>query len=181
MSANPLLNDTELPAFGQILPEHVEPALTQMLEENRARITRLEALPAPTFATLIVPLEEMRHRLSRLWSPVGHLNAVMNTEALRQAYNACLPLLSAYSTDLSQSEALYHGFSHIAKTEAATLDADQRELLEHGLRDFRLAGVALDAEHKAQFKALMMELSQLSARFEENVLDATNAWSHHVT
>jgi len=181
MSANPLLNDTELPAFGAILPEHVEPALTQMLEENRARIALLEALPAPTFATLIVPLEEMRHRLSRLWSPVGHLNAVVNSEALRTAYNACLPLLSAYSTDLSQSEALYRGFSHIAAAEAGSLDAEQRELLEHGLRDFRLAGVALDAEHKAQFKALMMELSQLSARFEENVLDATNTWSHHTS
>jgi oligopeptidase A len=181
MSANPLLNDTELPAFGEILPEHVQPALTQVLEENRARIALLEAQSAPTFASLIVPLEEMRHRLSRLWSPVGHLNAVVNSEPLRAAYNACLPLLSAYSTDLSQSEALYRGFSHIAKAEAATLDAEQRELLEHGLRDFRLAGVALDAEHKAQFKALMMDLSQLSARFEENVLDSTNAWSHHVS
>ena len=133
MSANPLLNDTELPAFGAILPEHVEPALTQMLEENRARIALLAALPAPTFATLIVPLEEMRHRLSRLWSPVWHLNAVVNSEALRTAYNACLPLLSAYSTDLSQSEALYRGFSHIAAAEAGSLDAEQRELLEHGL------------------------------------------------
>src|SRR5208282_4552817 len=127
MSANPLLNHTELPAFGEILPEHVEPALAQILEENRVRIAQLEALPSPTFATLIVPLEEMRHRLSRLWSPIGHLNAVVNSEALRTAYNACLPLLSAYSTDLAQSEALYRGFSHIAKAEAATLDAEQRE------------------------------------------------------
>jgi oligopeptidase A len=123
----------------------------------------------------------MRHRLGRIWSPVGHLNGVMNSEALRAAYNACLPLLSEYSTDLAQSEPLYRAYKHIAEHEGPRLDAVQREVLTHALRDFRLAGVALDGERKARFKAVMMELAQLGAKFEENVLDATNEWSRHVT
>src|SRR6204780_3475143 len=90
-------------------------------------------------------------------------------------------MLSEYHTDLSQSEPLYRAYAHIAEREGAALDAVQREVIEHALREFRLAGVALDAPRKARFKAVMMELSRLSAKFEENVLDATNAWSHHVT
>ncbi|HTP40584.1 MAG TPA: M3 family metallopeptidase [Steroidobacteraceae bacterium] len=181
MSDNPLLADDVLPRFAAIRPEHVEPAIRELLAEQRARVAAIEQLAEPTFDTVVRPLEEMRHRLGKVWSPVGHLNGVMNSEPLRAAYNACLPLLSEYSTDLSQSEALYRAYQSIHEREAATLDPVQRAVLEHALRDFRLAGVALDGEKKARFKTVMMELSRLGAKFEENVLDATNSFAHHVT
>jgi oligopeptidase A len=181
MNENPLLDLSGLPRFAEIRSEHVEPAIRQVLEEQRAAIARIESLAQPTFATVVVPLEEMRHRLNRVWSPVSHLNGVMNSEALRAAYNACLPLLSDFHTDLAQSERLYHFYRDVEQREAAALNEVQREVLTQALRNFRLAGVALDPERKARFKAVMMELSQLGARFEENILDATNAWSHHVS
>ncbi|HVN44244.1 MAG TPA: M3 family metallopeptidase [Steroidobacteraceae bacterium] len=177
---NPLLAQDALPQFPGIRPEHVEPALRQVLSEHRARIGELAALTAPTFATLVEPLEELHHRTARTWSPVSHLNAVLNSEALRAGYNACLPLLSAYQTDLAQSEPLYRAYRAIAEREAAALAPVQRQLIEHAVRDFRLAGVGLAAERKERFKTAMLELAQLQARFEENVLDATNAWSRHV-
>jgi oligopeptidase A len=180
-SANPLLQPTPLPQFDAFRAEHVLPAISQLIEQQRARVSQIEAIAHPTFGSVVEPLEEMQHALSRAWSPVGHLNAVMNSEELRVAYNACLPLLSEFHTDLAQSEQLYKAYAHIAQHEGPQLDPVQREVLEHALRDFKLAGVALDAGRKARFKIIMMELSRLSAKFEENVLDATNAWSHHVT
>ena len=101
---------------------------------------QIEADPAPSFRSVVEPLEELQHRLSRVWSPVGHLNAVMNSEALRAAYNACLPLLSEYHTDLAQSERLYRAYAQVSEREGAALDGVQREVIEHALRDFRLAG-----------------------------------------
>ena len=178
---NPLLGEDSLPQFKRIRPEHVEPAVRELLSENRARIGRLATLDAPTFATVVEPLEELHHRVTRTWSPVSHLNAVLNSEALRAGYNACLPLLSAYQTDLAQSEPLYRAYRTIAERQGAVLAPVQRQLLEHAVRDFRLAGVGLPSERKERFKTAMLELAQLQARFEENVLDATNAWSRHVT
>ena len=180
-SDNPLLGNDRLPRFADILPKHVEPAIRSVLEQGRARIAELTALDKPTFTTLVEPLEELQHRLTRVWSPVNHLNAVMNSPALRDAYNACLPLLTAYQTDLAQSKPLYRGYQSILEREGPALTAVQRRVLEHALREFRLAGVALDAERKERFKAAMLELTQLQAKFEENVLDATNGWSRHVT
>ena len=180
-SDNPLLQHAPLPRFDVIAPEHVLPAISQLIAEQRAAVAQIEAITAPTFRTVVEPLEELQHALGRAWSPVGHLNAVMNSESLRTAYNACLPLLSEFHTDLAQSEPLYRAYALIAQQEHATLDPVQRQVIEHALRDFRLAGVALDASRKTRFKTIMMELSRLSAKFEENVLDATNAWSYHVT
>jgi oligopeptidase A len=178
---NPLLGRGPLPPFADIRPGHVEPAIRAVLDENRARIAALVALRDPTFATLVEPLEEMQHRLTRVWSPVNHLNAVMNSPPLRAAYNACLALLTAYQTDLAQSEPLYRGYQSILEREGPGLTAVQRRVLEHALQDFRLAGVGLDSERKERFKTAMLELTQLQAKFEENVLDATNGWSRHVT
>jgi oligopeptidase A len=178
---NPLLAHAPLPPFAVIRPEHVEPAMREVLAASRARIDELAAVDAPTFAKVVAPLEELHHRVSRVWSPVSHLNAVLNSEPLRASYNACLPLLSAYQTDLAQSEPLYRAYEGIAKHEAAALGPVERRVIELALRDFRLAGVGLDADRKRRFKAVMLELTQLQARFEENVLDATNGWTHHVT
>ena len=104
---NPLLAHSPLPAFATIRPEHVEPAVREVLAAGRARIEELATLGAPSFREVVEPLEELHHRVSKVWSPVSHLNAVLNSEALRVSYNACLPLLSAYQTDLAQSEPLY--------------------------------------------------------------------------
>jgi len=181
MTQNPLLAETALPAFTSIRPEHVEPAIRELLAWNRARIEELAALCDPSFATLVEPLEELDHRLSRTWSPVSHLNAVVNSEPLRASYNACLPLLSAYHTDVAQNEALHRAYHAVREREQSVLGPVERRVVEHTLRDFRLAGVGLDAERKQRFKTVLLELAQLQAKFEENVLDATNAWSLHVT
>jgi oligopeptidase A len=178
---NPLLGQEPLPEFVRIRPEHVEPAVRELLSANRARIGELATLPEPTFATVVEPLEELHHRVSRTWSPVSHLNAVLNSEALRAGYNACLPLLSAYQTDLAQSEPLYRAYRTIAEQEQSALGPVQRQVIAHAVRDFRLAGVGLPAERKESFKSAMLELAQLQAKFEENVLDATNSWTWHTT
>ena len=177
---NPLLGQEPLPQFLKIRPEHVEPAVRELLSENRARIEELATVPQPTFASVVEPLEELQHRISRTWSPVSHLNAVLNSDALRAGYNACLPLLSAYQTDLAQSEPLFRAYRTVAEQEGAALAPAQRQLLQHRVRDFRLAGVGLSPERKESFKTAMLELTQLQAKFEENVLDATNHWNWHV-
>ena len=178
---NPLLGQETLPPFAKIRPEHVEPGVRELLASGRTRIEEIASLTNPTFATVVEPLEELQHRVSRTWSPVSHLNAVLNSDALRAGYNACLPLLSAYQTDLSQSEQLYRAYRTIAEQEGASLGPVEKQVIEHSLRDFRLAGVGLDSARKEQFKTVMLELTQLQAKFEENVLDATNGWTHHVT
>jgi oligopeptidase A len=180
MNPNPLLRDGPLPAFDAIRPEHVEDGVRAVLEQNRARIRQLESQPEPTFRTLVEPLEELHHRLARTWSPVGHLNAVMNNPALRERYNACLPLLSEYHTELAQNERLFKAFSTVREREADQLDQEQLAVVDHALLEFRLAGVALDGANKQRFKAVMLEMSRLAAKFEENVLDATNAFTHEV-
>lgn len=178
---NPLLAAEPLPPFPRIRPEHVEPAVREMLSQARARASEIAARPDPTFAAVAEPLEELHHRVARTWSPVSHLNAVLNSEPLRTAYNSCLPLLSAYQTDLAQSEPLYRAYRAIETQQGAALDPVQRRVLEHALRDFRLAGVGLGAEDKHRFKEVMLQLTALQAKFEENVLDATNGWSYPVT
>jgi oligopeptidase A len=178
---NPLLHSQDLPPFSAIRAEQIEPAIRQVLDENRAQLQTLLASKQCSWKSLVEPLEEMQHRLSRTWSPVGHLNGVLNSDELRAAYNACLPLLTAWHTDLAQNEALYRAYEHILDTEGATLSAGQRKLLENALRDFRLAGVALPEAQKQRFKQVMEQLATLQSKFDENVLDATNAWSKHVT
>ncbi|MHB1539949.1 MAG: M3 family metallopeptidase [Steroidobacteraceae bacterium] len=178
---NPLLAQEPLPPFDRIEASDVEPGISALLAQTRGRIEQIANHEPPTFATVVEPLEVLRHSVARAWSPVSHLNAVVNSEALRAAYNACLPLLSAYETDLAQNERLYKAYGTIASHEGPTLDPVRRRVLELALRDFELAGVGLPGGTKQRFKALMLELTQLQAKFEENVLDATGAWSHHET
>ena len=180
-ATNPLLREAPLPPFDEIRPEHVEAGIRTLLEENRARIREIELQREPRFETLVEPLEELQHRLSCAWSPVSHLNGVLNSEALRERYNACLPLLSDYATDISHNENLFHAYSAVKQGESARLDTEQLAVLDHMLLEFKLAGVGLDGDRKERFKAIMLELSGLAAKFEENVLDATNAFTHHVT
>ncbi|GAB4293145.1 MAG: oligopeptidase A [Thiohalomonadaceae bacterium] len=179
---NPLLEMTDLPPFHAIRPEHVEPAIDAVLAENRAAIAHLLQQGTFNWNTLLAPLEALDDRLSRIWSPVSHLNAVMNSEELRTAYNACLPKLSAYATELGQNEDLYRALQSVRDgAEYERLSIGQRKHLDNLLRDFRLSGVALPAEQKARFRAASEELSQATARFEEHLLDATNGWHVLIT
>jgi oligopeptidase A len=175
------VSGTELPAFDRIRAGEVEATIRNLLERNRGEVAVLESQPHPSFENTVLPLEQLSHRLSRTWSPISHLNGVLNSDELRASYNACLPLLSNYWTDLAQSEPLYRAYRAIAANEADRLDPAQRRLIERALEDFRLAGVGLPAERKARYKDVVQELALLGARFEENVLDAMNSWTRHVT
>jgi oligopeptidase A len=178
--SNPLLNQEGLPRFSAIAPEHVEPAIDRLLAENRQRIeSLLDTLGKPTWESLVEPIELWEDRLERAWSPVSHLNSVMNSEALREAYNACLPKLSDYGTEMGQNERLYAAYKALAE-DADALEPDQRKVLENALLDFHLSGVDLPAEKKARFKAISQELSALTSKYSDNVLDATNAWSKRI-
>jgi len=177
---NPLLDMTGLPPFSRIEPEHVEPAIDRLIAECRARIEELTCRSeVPTWESFVEPLEESDDALSRAWSPVGHLNSVMNSDELRAAYNACLPKLSDYGTEVGQNTALFEGYRAVASQEH--LDPTQRKLLENALRDFHLSGVDLPADKKARYKEISQELSRLTSKYEENLLDATSAWSKVIT
>ena len=131
---------------------------------------------------LLQPIEEMDDELARCFSPVGHLNSTLNSDELREAYNKCLPLLSEYSTWMGQHEGLFQAYQQIAQgDEFAALEQAQRTAIEHALRDFRLAGVALPAQQKKRYGELKSRLSELGSQFSENVLDATNAWSKQLS
>ena len=177
---NPLLEFDSLPPFDRIAPAHARPALEKVLADNRARLAELTAQPQPTFASLVAPFEELSHRLSRVWSPIGHLNAVANTAAMREAYNECVPLLTAYASELGQNEDLYRAYSRVLQQEGSALDPEQRKLVENALRDFRLAGVALPPDRKSRYRDLMQRLAQLGTKFTENVLDAQAAYTRSV-
>ena len=180
---NPLLNQTGLPAFTHITADVIEPAIDTILAENRDRIEVLLRQPGPyNWDNLIQPLDEMDDRLSRAWSPVSHMNSVVNSDELRAAYNACLPKLSAYHTEVAQNRGLYEAIRSIAESESFDrLEPAQRTAIEHALRDFHLGGVDLPDEQKKRFSEISQRLSELQSKFSENVLDATNSWQKHVT
>ncbi len=179
---NPLLEMRDLPPFSRIRPAQVETAIDQVLADNREGIARIVAAERFDWDHLIPPLEEMEDRLHRTWSPVSHLNAVLNSEPLRGAYNACLPKLSAYHTELAQNVSLHRAYRALAEApDASRLPAQFRMALEHALRDFRLAGVDLPEHSKTRFKEIMQQLSTLQSRFQDNVLDATQSWTLHIT
>jgi oligopeptidase A len=178
---NPLLQIETLPAFDRIEAAHARPALEQVLAENRARLAQLTAQAAPTFASLVMPVEELSYRLSRVWSPIGHLNAVANSAEMRAAYNECVPLLTAYSSELGQNAALQAGYAYVLQHEGEQLEPTQRKVVENALRDFRLAGVDLPEERKSRYCEVVQRLAQLASKFSENVLDAARAYTRSVT
>ena len=178
--SNPLLESTSLPAFSRIKPKHVESAIDQLLAENRQTLAVLLKQEVLDYPSLVLPLQRMNERLSRAWSPVKHMNSVINSESLREAYNACLPKLSAYYTELGQNEDLYRAFQALRDGEGfAALDTAQQRVVSNELRDFRLSGVGLPEAEKQRYKELSQQLSALSSRFQEQVLDATGAWQMH--
>lgn len=179
---NPLLQMSGLPPFPEILPEHVEPAVDQVLAENReAMNVLLDQSGQFTWENFIHPLALLEDRLNRIWSPVRHMNSVVNSESLRQAYNACLPKLSDYATEMGQNVRLFQAYQSMAEGPGfADLSPTQQRVITNALRDFHLSGVDLRDEQKDRYKEIAQGLSQLTSRFEENVLDATQAWQRHV-
>jgi oligopeptidase A len=173
---NPLLDFTGLPRFAQIKPEHVAPAIEQLLEDNRELIARLLSdNEQPTWQNFVVPMEDANERMSRAWGPVGHLNAVMNSPELREVYNATLPKITQYYAELGQNLALFDKFKALRNSpEFAGLSAARKKIIENELRDFRLGGAELPDEQKARYLEIQERLSELSSRFSDNLLDATN-------
>jgi oligopeptidase A len=179
---NPLLDFSGLPRFAQFTPDHVTPAVDHLLAENRALIARVAAPAVPaTWSDFVAPLEDANERLARAWGQVGHLNAVMNSPELRDAYNANLPKITQYYTEISQHSGLFQKCKAFAAAPGfETLGRAQRKIVENELRDFRLGGAELSAERKTRFMEIRERLSQLSSRFSDNLLDATNAFAHYV-
>ncbi|MBK9161326.1 MAG: M3 family metallopeptidase [Nitrosomonadales bacterium] len=175
-SANPLLDFTGLPRFAEIRPEHVAPAIDQLIAENRALVVRLlEGDAPPTWDGFVRPMEDANERLSRAWGPVGHLNAVMNSPELREAYNATLPKITQYYAELGQNLALFGKFKALRNNqEFEGLSAARKKIIENELRDFRLGGAELPEEQKVRYLEIQERLSGLSSRFSDNLLDATN-------
>ena len=180
---NPLLALHGLPPFSEIKPDHVKPAIDTLLAESRALVEQLlQENSTYSWDNLVEPLDAMDDRISRAWSPVSHMNSVVNSEALRETYNACLPVLSEYGTEMGQHEGLYSAYRQIADgDEYQRLDIAQRKVIDNTLRDFRLSGIELDQAKRDRYKELQQSLSKLSAKYSDNVLDATNAWSKQVS
>jgi oligopeptidase A len=176
---NPLLDFSGLPRFPDITPAHVTPAVEQLIADNRALVEKLvKDTTAPSWDNFVRPLEDANERLSRAWGQVSHLNAVTNSPELREVYNANLPTLTAFYADLSQNPGLFARFKALKASAAfELLTPAQKKIVENELRDFVLGGADLPEGQQARFKAIQEELSTLSARFEENLLDTTNAFA----
>ena len=178
---NPLLETKTLPLFKHIKPEHALPAIKQIIEENKAAVQQLEKVNKPSWDTLVQPLEDMENRLSNAWAPIGHLNSVCNSDALREQYQACLQLLSAYQSELGQNEKLYQLFCQLNESdEFATLSEAQQKIITDSILHFKLAGVGLSDANKKRYRDIQQKLAELTNKFENNVLDATDGWYKHV-
>ena len=180
--SNPLLHFAGLPKFDEVKPEHVSPALDGLLAEGRALVETLaNSKQAPTWDSFVLKLEDLDEKISRAWSQVGHMNAVVNSPELRQAYNDNLAKLTDFYSDLAQDERLYAKYREIKNsTDFANLSATQQKIINNEVRDFKLGGAELPANKKVRFKAISEELSKLAAKFEENVLDTTNEYAYFV-
>ena len=179
---NPLLDFSGLPRYSEVKPEHVTPAVDQLLGENRALVETLcGAATPPTWEAFVAPMEDANERLSRAWGQVSHLHSVLDGPELREAYNANLPKITQYYAELGQHEGLFLKFKALAASgEYAVLSPARRKIVDNELRDFRLGGAELPEADKPRFMAIQEELSKHSAKFEENLLDATNAWSKFI-
>ncbi|MGD8571404.1 MAG: oligopeptidase A [Gammaproteobacteria bacterium] len=180
--SNPLIDFDDLPPFSKIRPEHVEPAVEQVLRESKQQIDKLASeISDYNWDNFIQPLEDIEDRINKTWSPVSHLNAVTNNETLREAYNNSLSKMTEFHTELSQDKRIYNAYHHIKNSdEFATLDGAQQKTIDDALRDFHLSGIDLPEDKQQRFKAIKQQLSKLTSQFSDNVLDATNAWHKHI-
>jgi len=180
---NPLLSETPLPAFDAIAPEHALPALQHALREARQTLQQVvESTEPPGWESLLAPMEAMGERLERIWSPVQHLHSVMDSAPLREAYEACLPLLTGFHTELAQNTALYQKYRDLAASHAyRELTASAQRVVDNALRDFMLGGVALEGDERERYAAIATRLAELSSEFSNHVLDANQSWTYTVS
>jgi len=179
---NTLYEPQALPVFKEVVIDQIEAAISQHLQDNLKAIEVLTQQEKPTWSSLIAPLEELDDTLSKAWSPVGHLNGVMNSDELREVYNSCLPKLSAYGTQIGQNKDLQLAYQKIKNSsEFAQLDLAQQKSVNNALREFHLAGVDLKEDQKKRYGEIKSDLSKLASKFSENVLDATNKWCKLIT
>lgn len=180
--SNPLLNYTGLPAFSKIKPEHIKPAVEAVIKTCRETIEAVSQIENPTWENFYLPQAAAGDQFSRAWSPVGHLNAVKNSPELREAYQACLPLLSEYSTWAGQHKGLYEGYLKLKNSPAfESYSLAQKKAIENSLRDFELSGISLPEDKQKRYGEISARLSELSSDFSNNVLDATMGWDIVIT
>ncbi|WP_445776795.1 oligopeptidase A [Shewanella sp.] len=181
--SNPLQNSAALPEFSKIKPEHIQPAVEQAIAKCRDTIETLLASNSEyTWDNLIAPLEEVDDELSKVWSPVSHMNSVVSSDALRDAHDACLPLLSDYGTFVGQHQGLYDAYKSIHQSaDFALLTQAQKKVIEQSLLDFELSGIGLDDSQKARYGEIVKRLSELTSNFSNQLLDATEAWTKLIT
>ncbi|MDQ3186424.1 MAG: M3 family metallopeptidase [Pseudomonadota bacterium] len=179
---NPLLDFSGLPRFADIRTEHISPALKQLLADNSAIVAGIRDDSAmPTWQNFVQPMVDANERLSRAWGQVSHLNAVVNSPELREVYNFNLPLITQYYAELAQDQVLYEKFKQLRNSaEYEDLSRAQKRIIENDLRDFRLGGAELRPQEKERFLQIQEELSALSSKFNDNLLDATNNFTLHV-
>ena len=178
---NPLLDFSGLPRFGEIRPEHIAPAIDKLLRAAEAAIASAETAAPVTWDTLVKPIDDTTERLWRAWGQVGHLKSVVNSAELRAAYNETLAKVTRFSSALGQNLALHAQYKRLIEAdEYAQYDSTRKKVIENTLRDFRLGGAELPADRRLRFSAIHEELSALSAKFSENVLDATDEYAFFV-
>lgn len=180
---NPLLNSTGLPKFEEIQSEHIEPAIDFLLTDNKSKIEELlKTSTDVNWSNTVDILDQLDDRLNQAWSPVSHLHSVADNDELRKAYNACIPKLSAYSTELGQNKDLFSLYKALKESpEYENLEPAQKKIIENALRDFKLSGIDLSEDKQAEYKSLQQKLSALQTKFEENLLDATHAFKKIIT
>ena len=180
---NPLLQTTSLPQFSKIKPEHIKPAVEQAIDNCKATIADVLANNTEfTWANLVAPVDEVDDVLGKLWSPISHMNSVVSSEKLREAYESCLPLLSAYGTFVGQHAGLFAAYQQLSENDAfKDLNAAQQKVINNALRDFKLSGIALNEQDKKRYGEISTRLSELSSTFGNNILDATQAFSVNIT
>ena len=171
-----------LPLFSSIKPAQIKPAIEKAIAKCKLEIDEVVASKDYSYANLVLRLEEVDDNLSKMWSPVSHMNSVVSSDELREAHDACLPLLSEYGTWVGQHEGLYNAYVAIKDSnEYANLDEQRQKVIDNAIRDFTLSGVALPSEEKKRYADIQAKLSELSSTFSNNVMDATMGWSKHVT
>ncbi len=176
---NPLLNFSGPPRFNEIEPRHFEPALDYMLDSNRNQIKNISAVgDPPTWGNFVEPIEAFSDQLERLWAPISHLNSVLDSEESRAAFEACLPKITEYGSELGQNKALFKKFQQLKASDGFTaLTEAQKKAIDNELRDFSLSGINLDKAARNKLKKINNQLSELGNQFSQNILDATDAWN----
>lgn len=182
MSTSAIEQVDGLPLFSGITPEQVKPAVESAIAACKQTIDEVVASGDYSYANVVARIEDVDDRLSKMWSPVSHMNSVVSSDALREAHDACLPLLSEYGTWVGQHEGLFNAYQALqSSVEYTSLDEQSQKHIDNTIRDFTLSGVALSGEDKERFAHIQARLSELSSTFSNNVMDATMGWTKHVT